>query len=238
MSRKRFSKTVKGEAIRILVIEDEQRIATFIQRGLEEEGYAVDVAYDGRDGLKRACEGVYDLLVLDLMLPKLDGFELLKRLRAENHDMPVLVLTARDEVEDKVEGLDLGADDYLTKPFSFDEFLARVRALFRRDSTARETVLRAGNLSLDLVTRLAHVDDREIELSPREFSLLEYFLRNKNAVLSRTRISQHVWGYPYDGISNVVDVYVNYLRKKLDPGDEPRMIHTVRGQGYVLRSPE
>jgi DNA-binding response OmpR family regulator len=233
-----WDRDARGEAIRILVVEDEQRIASFIQRGLEEEGYAVDVVHDGPEGLERACVGVYDLLVLDLMLPRLDGLELLKRLRAENHEIPVLVLTARDAVEDKVEGLDLGADDYLTKPFAFDEFLARIRALFRREAATRETELRAGDLSLDLVTRMAHVGEREIELSPREFSLLEYFLRNKNAVLSRMRISQHVWGYPYDGLSNVIDVYVNYLRRKLEAEGEAHVIHTVRGQGYVLKSPE
>ncbi len=224
--------------MRILVIEDEERIATFIQRGLEEEGYAVDVAYDGRDGLKRACEDEYDLLVLDLMLPGLDGLDLLKRLRSENHSLPVLILTARDGVGDKVKGLDLGADDYLAKPFSFDEFVARIRALLRRGAVTREPTLRAGELSLDVVARLAHIGDRMIELSPREFALLEYFLRNKGAVLSRTRIYQHVWGFAYDGRSNVVDVYVNYLRRKLEVDGEPRMIQTVRGQGYVLRNPE
>jgi DNA-binding response OmpR family regulator len=229
---------VTGEAIRVLVVEDEQRIANFIQRGLEEEGYAVDVARDGTSGLERARAGVCDLLVLDLMLPGLDGLELLRLLRTEGRDMPVLILTARDAVEDKVEGLDLGADDYLTKPFSFDECLARIRALLRREATTREAELRAGDLSLDLVTRLARVGDAEIELSPREFSLLEYFLRNTDAVLSRTRISQHVWGYPYDGVSNVIDVYVNYLRNKVEAAGGPRMIHTVRGQGYVLRTPE
>ncbi len=221
--------------MRILVVEDEERIAGFIRRGLEEEGYAVDVASDGEDGLERAQTAEYDLIVLDLMLPKLNGLEVLRRLRAAGSAAPVLVLTARDAVEDKIKGLDTGADDYLTKPFSFDEFLARIRALLRRGTATHEAALRVGDLALDLVSRLATRKERSIELSAREFSLLEYFMRNPGAVISRTRIYHHVWDYSYDGLSNVVDVYVNYLRKKLEAGGEPRMIHTVRGHGYVLR---
>lgn len=229
--------------MRILIVEDEERIAGFIRRGLEEEGYVVDVATDGKGGLARAQNAEYDLIVLDRMLPRLDGLEVLRRLRAGGDGVPVLILTARDAVDDKVEGLDAGADDYLTKPFSFEEFLARIRALLRRPVAARHgphggyPALAAGDLSLDLVSRQATRAGRIIELSAREFALLEYFLRKVGAVLSRTRIHQHVWDYAYDGLSNVVDVYVNALRKKLEAGGEPRMILTVRGQGYVLRPP-
>jgi DNA-binding response OmpR family regulator len=227
-----------GEAdIRLLVIEDEERIASFIQNGLSEEGYVVDVVADGVDGLSRAREGVHDLIVLDLMLPGMDGLAVLRSLREAGGTVPVLVLTARDSVDDKVTGLDLGADDYLTKPFAFDELLARIRALLRRDTAARTSVLDVGPLSLDLVSHTARVAGEEIELTPREFSLLEYFMSKPGAMLSRTRICQHVWGSPHDE-SNVVDVYVNYLRKKIEGAGGPRMIHTVRGQGYVLRPPD
>jgi DNA-binding response OmpR family regulator len=217
-------------------VEDEARISSFIQTGLSEEGYIVDLAADGEAGLARAREGVYDLVVLDLMLPGMDGLEVLRTLREEGNTAPVLVLTARDSVDDKVAGLDLGADDYLTKPFAFDELLARIRALLRRGATARTSVLEAGPLSLDLISHTARVADEIIELTPREFSLLEYFMSKPEALLSRTRISQHVWGSAQDD-SNVVDVYVNYLRKKIEGVGGPRMIHTVRGKGYVLRLP-
>ena len=223
--------------IRLLVIEDEARIASFIQNGLSEEGYVVDVAGDGPAGLSRALEGVHDLVVLDLMLPGMDGLEVLRSLRGAGSTVPVLVLTARDSVDDKVEGLDLGADDYLTKPFAFDELIARIRALLRRGSAARSSVLEVGPLSLDLVSHTARVADEEIELTPREFSLLEYFMSKPGEMLSRTRICQHVWGGVHDE-SNVVDVYVNYLRKKIEGAGGPRLIHTVRGQGYILRPPD
>jgi DNA-binding response OmpR family regulator len=227
----------QGVDIRLLVIEDEARIASFIQNGLSEEGYVVDVAADGAAGLARARQGTYDLIVLDLMLPKMDGLQVLEALRDAGDAVPVLVLTARDSVDDKVEGLDLGADDYLTKPFAFDELLARVRALLRRDAASRSSVLEVGPLSLDLISHAARVGDREIELTPREFSLLEYFMSKPGAMLSRTRICQHVWGSAHDQ-SNVVDVYVNYVRKKIEGAGGPRMIHTVRGQGYVLKTPD
>ncbi|HTL51289.1 MAG TPA: response regulator transcription factor [Planctomycetota bacterium] len=224
--------------MRILVIEDEERIANFVSRGLSEEGFAVDIAVDGEAGLEKATAGAYDLLVLDLMLPKLSGLELLRKLRTAGNQIPVLVLTARDGVEFKVEGLNAGADDYLTKPFSFDEFLARIRALMRRGPVSADVDLKIGDLALNLVTRTATRNSRKIELSSREFMLLEYFMRNPGAVLSRTRIYQHVWDYNFDGMTNVVDVYVNYLRKKIEQEGEAKLLHTVRGHGYVLKAPE
>lgn len=224
--------------MRILVIEDEERISNFICRGLEEEGYTVEIAVDGQMGLEKSRAGGFDLVVLDLMLPKISGLELLKRIRADGLQLPVLVLTARDGVEFKVEGLNAGADDYLTKPFSFDEFLARIRALLRRGPVSPDIDLKLGDLSLNLVSRTATRAGRKIELSSREFTLLEYFLRNPDAVLSRTRIYQHVWEYNFDGMTNVVDVYVNYLRKKIETEGETKLLHTVRGHGYVLKTPE
>ncbi len=221
--------------MRILVVEDEEKVASFIRRGLEEERYAVDVALDGEEGLELALASPYDLVILDLMLPKLDGLKVLQKLRAEPVAVPVLVLTARDNVGDKVRGLDLGADDYLTKPFAFAELLARVRALLRRGKPQTPPVLRVADLCLDPSARRVTRGDQAIELTAKEYALLEYLLRHAGQVLTRTMISEHVWDQSFDSYTNVIDVYVNYLRKKIDQGFEPKLIHTVRGVGYVLR---
>ena len=223
--------------MRILVVEDEKKVASFVQRGLEAEAHQVDVAHDGETGLARALDGDYDLLVLDVMLPKRDGLSVLRELRARRRQLPVLLLTARAGVTDKVAGLDGGADDYLTKPFEVAELLARVRALLRRGTPA-PAVLAVADLRLDPATRAVTRGGRAIELTAREFALLEYFLRNPGRVLSRALIAQHVWGVSFDTFTNVIDVYVNYLRRKVDVEFEPKLIHTVRGAGYVLRVPE
>ena len=221
----------------ILVVEDERKVASFIQRGLEAEGYRVDVARDGDAALTRALATDYDLLVLDVMLPGRDGLDVLRELRARRRQQPVLLLTARGGVGDKVTGLDTGADDYLTKPFEFAELLARVRALLRRGAPA-PVVLAMADLRLDPATRTVTRAGRRIDLTAREFALLEYFLRNPGRVLSRALIAQHVWGVSFDTFTNVIDVYVNYLRRKVDADFEPKLIQTVRGAGYVLRAPE
>jgi heavy metal response regulator len=221
--------------MRILVVEDEKKVAEFIKKGLEEEHYAVDTAYDGETGLYLAEVNEYDLVVLDLMIPKLDGWEVLKRIRKNKNKVPILVLTARDTVEDIVRGLDSGCDDYLTKPFAFAEFLARVRALLRREKTDKEPVLIVGDLTLSLVTHRVTRKDKEIELTSKEYALLEYMMRNPNKVLTRSMISEHVWDYHFDSMTNVIDVYVNYLRKKIDKDFENRLIHTIRGVGYMMK---
>ncbi len=224
--------------MRILVVEDEKKVASFIAKGLTEESYAVDVAYDGEEGVFMALENDYDLIVLDLMLPKLDGMEILKKIRDSGKDVPVLILTAKDSVEDIVAGLEGGSDDYLTKPFAFAELLARIRALLRRSQEQKKiTTLKAGDLTLNPLTREVKRGDRKIELTSKEYALLEYFMRNVNKVLTRTLISEHVWNYEFDPLTNVVDVYVNYLRKKIDQPSETKLIHTVRGVGYILKEP-
>ena len=223
--------------MRILVVEDERKVASFIRQGLKEEGYTVEVAHEGmlaRDLLVQ--DPPFDLVVLDLMLPGLDGFALLKLARTHAVPTPALVLTARDSVADKVKGLDLGADDYLTKPFSFDEFLARVRALLRRGSGQRSPVLRIADLTLDPATRAVNRGPRRIALTTREYALLEYFLRNAGRVLTRATLAEHVWGVDFDTESNIIDVYVGYLRRKIDAPGEGRLLHTVRGAGYVLKA--
>jgi len=223
--------------MRVLVVEDERKVASFIRQGLEEEGYAVEVAHDGASALDLLVDGPScDLVVLDLMLPRLDGFSLLKAARSRAVPTPVLVVTARDGVADKVRGLDLGADDYLTKPFSFDEFLARVRALLRRSGERREPVLRMADLTLDPATREVSRAGRRITLTAREYSLLEYFLRSRGRVLTRPVLAEHVWGLDFDPESNIIDVYVGYLRRKIDTAGERRLLQTVRGAGYALRA--
>ncbi|PYM96362.1 MAG: DNA-binding response regulator [Candidatus Rokuibacteriota bacterium] len=223
--------------MRVLVVEDERKVASFIRQGLEEEGYAVEVAYDGASALDLLVDGPScDLVVLDLMLPRLDGFSLLKAARSRAVPTPVLVVTARDGVADKVRGLDLGADDYLTKPFSFDEFLARVRALLRRSGERREPVLRMADLTLDPATREVSRAGRRITLTAREYALLEYFLRSRGRVLTRPVLAEHVWGLDFDPESNIIDVYVGYLRRKIDTAGERRLLQTVRGAGYALRA--
>ncbi len=221
--------------MRILIVEDEKKVAGFIKKGLEEETYAVDVAYDGDEGLGLAEMNQYDLIILDLMLPKLNGLEVLSRLRKKNINTPILLLTAKDSVEDKVEGLNQGADDYLTKPFAFSELIARVRSLLRRGQIETKTVLQVGDLTLDLVSHKVVRNEEEIELTGKEYSLLEYFMRNKDKVLTRTMIAEHVWDYNFDTFTNVIDVYVNHLRKKIDKKFPSKLIHTLRGVGYVMK---
>ena len=221
--------------MRILVVEDERKVASFLRQGLQEEGHAVETAGDGAAALDMLLEGPgYDLVVLDVMLPNRDGFDVLKTLRQRRVQTPVLCLTARDAVSDKVAGLDLGADDYLTKPFAFEEFLARVRALLRRGTGQRAPVLKLADLTLDPATRTVTRDGRRITLTTREYALLEYFLRNVGRVLSRPMIAQHVWGLDFDPESNIIDVYVGYVRRKIDGDGERRLLHTVRGAGYML----
>jgi len=221
--------------MRILIVEDEKKVAGFIKKGLEEETYAVDVAFDGEEGLYLGETNQYDLVILDLMLPKLNGLEVLTRLREKKLNTPILLLTAKDSVEDKVTGLNKGADDYLTKPFAFSELLARVRSLLRRGQTETKTLLQVGDLSLDLVSHKVWRDGEEIELTGKEYSLLEYFMRNVDKVLTRTMIAEHVWDYNFDTFTNVIDVYVNHLRKKIDKNHERKLLHTLRGVGYVMK---
>jgi len=219
----------------ILVVEDEKKVASFIKRGLEAAHYSVEVEHDGEAAMKRLLQEEYDLVILDVMLPKLDGLSLMKEIRQRRINVPVLVLTARVTVADKVMGLDLGADDYLTKPFAFEELLARVRALLRRGSAAAPAMLAIANLRVDPATHEVTRGSKKIELTAKEYALLEFLLRRRDQVLSRAVIAQHVWGVNYDTFTNVIDVYVNYLRKKIDSGFEPKLIHSVRGVGYVLK---
>lgn len=222
--------------VRVLVVDDEVRTAALLRRGLAEEGYAVDVAEDAAEAMWRAAEFRYDAVVLDVLLPEMDGFEVCRAFRASGCWAPVLMLTARGAVEDRVRGLDAGADDYLTKPFSFSELTARLRALMRRGSAERPAVLQAGDLRLDPARRQVWLGQAEVALSAKEFALLELFLRHPGQVLSRARILEHVWDYAYDGVSNVVDQYVGYLRRKIDRPSGVGYLETVRGAGYRLRA--
>jgi two-component system copper resistance phosphate regulon response regulator CusR len=222
--------------MRILVIEDEKKVARFIKKGLEEEGYAVDLASDGEEGLARVLDQVHDLIILDIALPKIDGLQVLKKLRERKVPTPVLLLTVRAAIEDKVLGLDSGADDYLTKPFAFQELLARIRALLRRKAETGPPLLQVEDLVLDPSRRLVTRGGERIDLTSKEFALLEYLMRNAGRVLTRAMISDHVWNYDFDTETNVIDVYVNYLRRKIDSGREKKLIHTVRGSGYALKS--
>lgn len=224
--------------MRILVIEDEKKVASFIRKGLSEEMYAVDVAHDGEIGLEMALEKHYDVIILDVMLPKKDGMSVIRDLRASGSVTPVLMLTARAATQDRVQGLDFGADDYLTKPFYFEELAARVRSLLRRTSSEKSTVLVCGELSLDTVTHRAMRSGKEFELTTKEYSLLEYLMRNKGRVLSRSLIQQHVWSYSFDTESNIIDVYVKRLRGKIADEGVARMIRSVRGVGYIMREPD
>jgi DNA-binding response OmpR family regulator len=222
--------------MRVLVVEDERKVASFLRQGLEEEGHTVEVAADGVTALDLILGApAYDLIVLDVMLPRLDGFSVLRTLRADRVATPVLVLTARDTVPDKVTGLDLGADDYLTKPFAFDEFLARVRALLRRGQAPTPPVLRVADLTLDPATREVRRAGKTVALTTREYALLEYFMRNAGRVLTRPMIAEHVWGLDFDTESNIIDVYIGYLRRKIDRDGLPALLHTVRGAGYALK---
>jgi heavy metal response regulator len=222
--------------MRILLVEDDRKVASFIRKGLAEEGYAVDVAADGETGVDMGLDRLHDLIILDVMLPAKPGLQVVRELRQAKVDTPVLLLTARDAVEDKVQGLDAGADDYLTKPFAFAELLARVRALLRRGTGARPPLLQVADLVMDPAARTVKRAGEIIPLTNREFSLLEYFLRNPGRVLTRTMIAEHVWDYSFDTSTNVIDVYVNYLRKKIDSNRERKLLHTVRGVGYVLKT--
>jgi len=224
--------------MRILIVEDEKKIANFIKRGLEEELYEVLTAADGEEGLQLALEKTFDLIVLDWMLPKLDGLSLLKDLRGKKIMTPVLMLTAKDSVEDIVNGLDSGSDDYLTKPFAFPELLARVRALGRRSEQERGAQIIFDDLRVDPVSHKVWRNDQEIDLSGKEYDLLEYFIRNPNQVVTRAMIAEHCWDYTFSTFTNIIDVYVNYLRKKIDRDTGKKLIHTVRGAGYVFKVEE
>lgn len=221
--------------MRILVVEDEKKVASFIQRGLEGEGFSVEVAYDGESGVEIGSQSSFDLILMDIMLPKMDGLEAIKALREKGVDTPVLCLTAKDTVEDIVAGLDSGSDDYLTKPFAFAELLARVRALVRRGTQERGAEISYADLRLDPVAHKVWRSDSEIDLTAKEYALLEFFMRNPETTLTRTMIAEHVWDYTFDSFTNIIDVYVNYLRKKVDRDYDKKLIHTVRGIGYVLK---
>jgi two-component system copper resistance phosphate regulon response regulator CusR len=223
--------------VRILVVEDEKRIADFLHRGLENAGYEVDVAPDGRSGLELIHSRDYDLLILDMMLPDMDGLTILEKVRNRKTSPPVLVLSARGTVDDRVKGLELGADDYLVKPFAFVELLARVRALLRRGQPTPER-LEVADLVLDCIRRRVTRNGENIDLAPKEFAILEYMMRNRGRPLSRTMIVEHVWDMDYDGLTNIVDVYIRHLRSKIDDKWPTKLIHTVRGIGYMLESPE
>lgn len=222
--------------MRVLVIEDETKVGSFIKRALEEESYAVDLCEDGAQGLDLALSGSYDVIVIDLMLPNLPGLEILKRIRREKIHAPVLILTAQSKVDQKVKGLDAGADDYLTKPFAIDELLARVRVLLRRGTTDTPGVLQVEDLMLNPATREVTRGGQRIDLTVKEYALLEYFLRHTGRVLTRPMISEHVWNQDFDTFTNVIDVYVNYLRNKIDRGHTRKLIHTIRGSGYMLKA--
>ena len=220
--------------MRVLLVEDDRAVASFIRRGLVQEGFSVDISPDGRDAFHQALNEPYDVIVLDIMIPFMEGFEVLGEIRKQGCRVPVLILSARDGVDDRVRGLNSGADDYLVKPFSFAELTARVRALLRRGSDLGQSVLRVGDLEIDLAARKVTRNARRIGLTPKEFSLLEYLVRNRGNVLTRTMIAEHVWDQHFDSFSNVIDVCVRCLRAKVDDPFRKKLIHTVRGVGYVL----
>jgi heavy metal response regulator len=221
--------------MKILLVEDDKTVLHFIEKGLKETNYIVDVAFDGEEGLHLALSRSYDIIILDIMLPKIDGWEILESIRKKQVNTPVIFLTAKDTKEDIVKGLELGADDYLVKPFSFVELLARIRAIIRRDRKDVElSQLTFGNLTLDLIARTAQRDEEKIELSSKEFLLLEYLMRNAGQILTRTMILENVWGYSFDTESNIIDVHINHLRKKIDKHFPSKLIHTIKGVGYVI----
>ena len=221
--------------MRLLVVEDEKKLNDLITKKLEKEYYGVDSCFDGEEAIRYVEGTEYDAIILDIMLPKFDGFEVIKRIRAKKNKVPILLLTARDNIDDKVKGLDYGADDYLVKPFIFKELMARIRVLLRRNSGNADNVITVANLKVDLDAKTVFRDGVLIKLSGREYSILEYLIRNKGKILPRERIEDHIWNYEYEGGTNVIDVYIRYLRKKIDDGYTPKLIHTVRGLGYVLR---
>ena len=220
--------------MRILLVEDEEKVSRFITRGLEAERFAIDAVYDGTGGLEYATTYSYDLIILDLMLPGLSGTDILRRIRRTNNNVPILILTARDAVRDKVENFEAGADDYLTKPFAFAELLVRVKALLRRGAVSRTSVLRIADLELDRLSQQVKRAGQRIDLTSKEYALLEYLMANAGRVLSRTMIIEHVWDESFDGLTNIVDVYVRHLRYKIDDPHERKLIRTVRGVGYVI----
>ncbi|MBL7996910.1 response regulator transcription factor [bacterium] len=220
--------------MRLLLIEDDKKVAAFIVRGLTESGYTIDVRHDGHSGLEAAGAESYDLIILDWMLPGLDGIKVCKKIREFSKDIPILFLTAKETTQDKITGLDAGADDYLSKPFSFMELLARIRALLRRGSRSADK-LTAGDLEINVTERKVMRGGKPIELSNKEFLILEYLVRNKNRLINRATLTEHVWNIDFDRGTNLIDVYINYIRKKLDVGDSKPLIHTVRGAGYVLK---
>ncbi len=221
--------------MRILLVEDEEKIASFIQRGLAEQRFTVDMAPDGEEGLYLAEINPYDLIILDLMLPKKDGISICRQLREQKNSTPILMLTARDAVKDKVSGLNAGADDYLTKPFSFSELLARVRALLRRERNEKVDQLRVGDLELNMLNQQVRRDNETITLTNKEYGLLEYLMLNANQIVTRTMISEHVWKEDFNSFTNVIDVHIRYLRNKIDKNKKKKLIHTVRGTGYILK---
>ena len=221
--------------MRILLVEDEKRVASFIQRGLAEQHYTVDTAFDGENGLFMAETSPYDLIVLDIMLPKKDGMAVCRELRKNKVEVPILMLTARDDIKDKVAGLDQGADDYLTKPFAFEEFLARVRVLTRRGRKEKVTMLEFSDLQLNQLTHKVKRAGQDIPLTSTEYALLEFLMLHPNQVVTRTMISEHVWHHDFDSFTNVIDVYINYLRNKIDKNFPKKFIHSIRGSGYVLK---
>ena len=225
--------------MRILVVEDEKKLANFIKHGLEEERYIVEIAYNGEQGLEMAMNNEYDAILLDVMLPGRDGFSILQELRKAGLKVPIMMLTARGATEDRVMGLDLGADDYLPKPFSFEELAARLRSILRRSAPEKTTKLQCGDLILDTITHFAYRGGKEIELTTKEYALLEYLMRNKNRIVSRSNILQHVWRHSFDPESNIIDVYIKRLREKIefDPS-QPQLIQSIRGVGYRIREVE
>jgi len=221
--------------MKILVVEDEKKVASFLKKGLEQEYYSVDVTFDGKDGLKLALSNEYDIIILDIMLPLLDGISILSEIRKEKIETPILLLKAKDTIKDKVYGLDSGADDYLPKPFAFEELLARVRALLRRNEKIKTIILSADDLLLDTQTHKVIRNDKEIFLTPKEYSILEYLLRNKNKIVSRMKLTEHVYEYQFDPNTNIIDVYINKLRNKIDRGFDHQIFYTVRGIGYLIK---
>ncbi|GJQ24333.1 MAG: response regulator transcription factor [Planctomycetia bacterium] len=221
--------------MRILVVEDEKKLAAYIKKGLEENHFAVDVSHDGEEGLFLLNANEYDLVILDILLPKKSGLEILQQARKNDKDMPILLLTARDAVEDKARGLDSGADDYLVKPFSFIELMARVRALIRRGKVHYQTRLSVADILLDVATHRLYRNGQPVDLTNREFALLEFFMRNLNTVITRTQIAEHVWDYNFDSLTNVIDVFVNRLRNKIDKDRTHKLIHTIKGVGYIMK---
>ena len=221
--------------MKILLVEDDNKVAHFIEKGLRENCFSVDTADNGEDGLYLATGENYDLIILDIMLPRLSGDKILSRLRESDNSTPVIFLTAKDSVGDIVNGLNLGADDYMVKPFSFHELLARINAIRRRGKEASLPILKIADLTLNQITREARREGAAIELTPKEYSLLEFFMRNAGQVLTRTMISEHVWNYDFDSMTNIIDVHINHLRSKIDKNFSPKLIHTIKGVGYVLK---